>query len=212
MWARKNLSVSCRHSTSHALAAVRPAENLSPNRLYNLCVSADTVSNIVMLYETTGSLSPRKPVKSSSFSHRYAFSKKEISHAPSSAAAVLCENAEVFELWTRAALATWRQRKFGSQPAAAQNKIFLPTSRFYIVGLLQLKTNNNERRLALAVRCYISHLFEQLRAFCEICNLTWRGSLAGFLSFIKKACTVCLFVCFIFTPIVPRRSLHISFY
>ena len=33
MWARKNLSVSCRHSTSHALAAVRPAENLSPNRL-----------------------------------------------------------------------------------------------------------------------------------------------------------------------------------
>ena len=64
----------------------------------NLCVSADTVSNIVMLYETTGSLSPRKPVKSSSFSHQYAFSKKEISHAPSSAAAVLCENAEVFEL------------------------------------------------------------------------------------------------------------------
>ena len=64
----------------------------------NLCVSAGTVSNIVMLYETTGSLSPWKPVKSSSFSHRYAFSKKEISHAPSSAAAVLCENAEVFEL------------------------------------------------------------------------------------------------------------------
>ena len=83
---------------------------------------AGTVQNIVMLYETTGSLSPRKPVKSSSFSHRYAFSKKEIKHAPTSGAAVLCENAEVFELWTRAALATWRQRKFGSQPA--QNKLF----------------------------------------------------------------------------------------
>ena len=29
----------------------------------NFCVSAGTVSNIAMLYETTGSLSPRKPVK-----------------------------------------------------------------------------------------------------------------------------------------------------
>ena len=37
----------------------------------NFCVSAGTVSNIVMLYETTGSLSPRKPVKSSFFSHRH---------------------------------------------------------------------------------------------------------------------------------------------
>ena len=42
----------------------------------NLCVSAGTASNIAMLYETTGSLSPLKPVKSSSFSHRYAFRRK----------------------------------------------------------------------------------------------------------------------------------------
>ena len=111
-------------------------------------------------YETTGSLLPRKPVKSSSFSHRYRHFRRKRSRMP-------LHQLQLFFVKTLRSLNFepephfQHENKFGSQPA--QNKLFLPNVKLRVhVGLLQLKTNNKERRLA--VRCYISHLFEQLRA------------------------------------------------